>query len=380
MEVKIQMIKKVFLALLIIPLSLSLTFTQNYLNDKVKFLFDSWKYNFGWVTFGGGYIRHILLFTDSNIVVIKTNHISHIPNVSNDVIFVFDNPSSIQEAILCIILNTVVPQFLPDPQEKMEEEIKNSINLTSENPTVGNFFNSISLILKKRNLECEIKEVISYNEIENVEIKGKGKEVRFKFRFKNKKHEYIANYNNHEFANKVRNTISKISKGVQSDKNYLTVFSEKTNIKNGDEIKRNTLFFELFGQGIGVSANTDYRFHPNLTFRAGLSYLIFGYGIPLSLNYITGANSSHHLELGLGITFGAGASIFGGSLVSFYFPTANFGYRYQPKNGGFVFRISFTPLFSIEKSRNVSRETGAVESYDQVVITPLVGISLGYCK
>ncbi len=79
-----------------------------------------------------------------------------------------------------------------------------------------------------------------------------------------------------------------------------------------DEIKKhfesdsifnsNSIYIELFGQGIGLSLNADYRFQPNLTFRAGLSYLIFGYGIPLSLNYLTGKNSSHHLELGLGIT------------------------------------------------------------------------------
>ncbi len=299
----------------------------------------------------------------------------------------FDNPSSIEEAMLNAILSEALSHILPDPQEKMEEEIKNSINLASKNPTVENFFNSISLILKKRNLKCEIKEVISYNEIENVEIKGKGEEVKFKFKFKNKKYEYIANYSDHEFADRVRNSISEILKGAQSDKNYLSVFSEEAkeeiNIKKGDEIKRNTLFLELFGQGIFLSLNADYRFRPNFTFRAGLSYLIFGWGIPLSLNYITGKNSSHHLELGLGITLGAGASIFGGSPVSFYFLTANFGYRYQPKNGGLVFRISFTPLFfieKIEKSSRINRETGTVESYNRIVITPFAGISLGYCK
>ncbi len=275
----------------------------------------------------------------------------------------------------------VSSEILQHSQEKIDKEIKNSIYIASQNPTVANFFNSISLILIKHNIKCEIEKVISYSEIENPKIKGNDKEVMLKFRFKNKKHKYTASYDDYQSASKVRNTISEILKGPHADKNYLARLSqEEINTKKGDEIKRNAIFLELFGQGIGLSGNIDYRFNSNLTFRAGLSYLLFGYGIPLSLNYITEANSSHHLELGDGITFINVTPIFfssepQGAII----PTANLGYRYQPKNGGLIFRISFTPLFLIVKEKSINHQ-GRVESYNRISITPLAGISLGFCK
>ncbi len=73
------MLNRLHLTLLFLLFHTSPLLAQDYFNEKVKFILDSWKYNFGWETFGGGYIRHFLLFTDSNIVVIKTNHISHTP-------------------------------------------------------------------------------------------------------------------------------------------------------------------------------------------------------------------------------------------------------------------------------------------------------------
>jgi hypothetical protein len=157
----------------------------------------------------------------------------------------------------------------------------------------------------------------------------------------------------------------------------------RKNNESDTSFKSGSVYLELGGQGIGLSANADYRFHPNLTFRAGLSYLIFGYGMPLSLNYITGKNSSHHLELGSGITYIeiASFSLFGYSTepVRSVIPTATLGYRYQPQNGGFVFRISFTPLFLIVKEESINRERGTVESHHRIKINPWGGISLGYC-
>ncbi len=47
--------------------------------QKVKFLFDAWKYHFGWKTLGGGYVRHILLITDESIVYIEMPEVSHTP-------------------------------------------------------------------------------------------------------------------------------------------------------------------------------------------------------------------------------------------------------------------------------------------------------------
>lgn len=71
--------------------------------------------------------------------------------------------------------------------------------------------------------------------------------------------------------------------------------------------------------------------------------------VPVMLNYLARENS--RLELGAGIVFvsvddvgflGIKSSE-GGSAVA---GTAVFGYRYQPRDGGFVFRIGLTPFFS----------------------------------
>ncbi len=107
---------------------------------------------------------------------------------------------------------------------------------------------------------------------------------------------------------------------------YANEIREKN--ESDTSFKRQVVYVELGGQGIGLSINADYRFHPNLTFRAGLSYLIFGYGIPLSLNYITGKNFAHHLELGARITFANATSLFSSKSDEKIIPTAIFGYRY----------------------------------------------------
>lgn len=182
------------------------------MEEKVKFLVDSWKYNFGWETLGGGYIRHILLFTDQEIVDIKTNQISHIPspNVPN----IFVDPSSDKPYLIPLnaILSILLEKILPNPQKEMDSQIKEAINLASENPTVENYFKALSLILSRKNLKCEIKEIIPYSEIKSLEIRGKGKELLLNFKYKNKKYEFIFNYENPESAEKVKNTPIEILK------------------------------------------------------------------------------------------------------------------------------------------------------------------------
>lgn len=336
------MLNKLRLTLLLLLFHTSPILAQDYFNENVKFILDCWKYNFGWETLGGGYIRHFLLFTDSNLVVIKTNQISHTTNVSNNAVFSADD---IRLIPLTAILNTLFEKILPDPQKEMNAQVKNAINLASENPTVKNIFLALSSILDKKNLKCEIKEVIPYSEIESVEIKGKGREFNLKFKFQNKKYKYTANYNDYKLADKVRDALNDILKGKQTDQNYLSLLKE-TNIQEENEIKRSSLFLELFGQGLFLSANVDYCFHPNFSFRIGFSWIIFGIGFPLSLSYISHPNSSHHLEIGAGITFIEGSSIFGGGRVSKSFLSGLIGYRYQPPKGGLFFKLSLLSFTS----------------------------------
>lgn len=130
---------------------------------------------------------------------------------------------------------------------------------------------------------------------------------------------------------------------------------------------RTAFYAELGGPGILFSANIDSRFARSTLgwgFRAGLGF-ISGYlepnnqgwyddpssvvSVPVQVNYIFGkTNTPHTFEVGGGITF-TGRKI---EVLDFYqepvnfFGTASFMYRRQPANGGFTWRIGFTPLIA----------------------------------
>ncbi len=125
------------------------------------------------------------------------------------------------------------------------------------------------------------------------------------------------------------------------------------------QIKSNSLYFELFGNGGLYSINYDRLFTENIGGRIGFMYLpsidfVLTSAdniivVPVMLNYLAGENS--RLELGAGIVFVSVDDVGffgfksskGGSAVA---GTAVIGYRYQPKDGGFLFRIGLTPFFS----------------------------------
>ena len=150
-----------------------------------------------------------------------------------------------------------------------------------------------------------------------------------------------------------------VEQGVMS---VVLVFMLFSSVYGSGDFKRRSVYFELGGEGIGVSLNIDYRFQPNFLFRVGFGEFLLGYSIPVSFHVITNGNSNHHMEFEGGVTFGRIANIFGGGEAPYYLFTAGIGYRYQRPNGGLVFRASFTPLF-----------------IDGSEILPLAGISIGYC-
>lgn len=195
-----------------------LPIAQEPMNERVKFLLDSWKYSFGWETLGGGYIRHILLFTENHIIDIKTNHVSHLPRPNAPSIFVAPSSDKPYLLPLNLILNALLEKILERPQKNMDDEIKSAINTASGNPTVENYFNTLSLILGKKKLKCEIKEVIPYSEIKNPEPKVKRNELHFKFIYKNKKYEFISNYDNPKSAEETKISLIEILKTQNSSK------------------------------------------------------------------------------------------------------------------------------------------------------------------
>jgi hypothetical protein len=133
---------------------------------------------------------------------------------------------------------------------------------------------------------------------------------------------------------------------------------------------RNSLFLELGGNGGIYTVNYDRVVNERFSVRAGVGYMSIGatvtssngsqgsasvsmLAIPLMANFMLG-NDNHKLELGGGLTlfYLSGSSSSSGNFVSGsgFAPIGSLvaGYRYVPQDGGFTFRVGFTPLISTE--------------------------------
>jgi hypothetical protein len=138
--------------------------------------------------------------------------------------------------------------------------------------------------------------------------------------------------------------------------------------KGGGDYRRKGVFLEILGNGLLATVNYDMRFNKNrqdgLGFRVGIGGLSVNgtdnaglsvnagiLTIPFEINYLSGKRRSA-FEAGLGLTplfisakiklddekFGGSGSGTNGFL--------SLGYRYQPINKGFLFRINWTPIIN----------------------------------
>ncbi len=138
-----------------------------------------------------------------------------------------------------------------------------------------------------------------------------------------------------------------------------------------------SFYAEVGGPGILFSANYDRRFTKTpfgIGGRVGLGFLtsyesisytdMYGYTyfrdrnrsvltVPVQVNYLFGKPSSASaFEVGLGATFaGKSVDLFNnyydaGTKNGSVFGTASFMYRRMPKDGGFSWRVGFTPIFA----------------------------------
>jgi hypothetical protein len=120
-------------------------------------------------------------------------------------------------------------------------------------------------------------------------------------------------------------------------------------------IKKNTIFFEGYGNAGRVFYSINYeRLFPlksiyGISIRVGTSYAI-KQGVsafPVLVNLMTGKRKSH-FEIGMGCV----------SYFNVLYPnvetdidkylialTGNIGYKYQRPDGGFFFKVSYTPVF-----------------------------------
>lgn len=129
---------------------------------------------------------------------------------------------------------------------------------------------------------------------------------------------------------------------------------------------KNSIYAEGLGSGLTYSVNYERLVHTDVGVRAGLSYMSFSssasaggatasssstwLAFPLTASYLGISSGSHALELGGGATviYTSGSAEAMGASASASGMTAYgdvlVGYRLQPVDGGFQFRVGFTGL------------------------------------
>jgi hypothetical protein len=151
---------------------------------------------------------------------------------------------------------------------------------------------------------------------------------------------------------------------------------------------KNVLYIEGLGNAGVYSLNYERSFKENVNVRIGFGYseivgettvsdtivgqrkekvnVRFG-ASPVMVNYFIG-KGDHKIEIGGGITLfviSAQSSEISSNGLKFKagvlsFLTGTIGWRYQPKGGGLVFKVAFTPFYNFSK------------------VLPFGGISVGY--
>ncbi len=115
---------------------------------------------------------------------------------------------------------------------------------------------------------------------------------------------------------------------------------------------RQSVYAELLGNGLIFSFNYDTRFHnkpDGIGARIGLGYagkqdegILL---IPVQLNWLLGKNG-RYFEIGAGATFASGNSDIFDEDFGKFIGTMTFGYRRQPLDGGFMWKIAITPVIA----------------------------------
>ena len=118
-----------------------------------------------------------------------------------------------------------------------------------------------------------------------------------------------------------------------------------------------SVYFELGGPGL-ASFNYDMRLmkkEDGLGFRVGVGgFKLDGTSslfVPVGVNYLLGKDERNYFEIGTGITFVSVKDEYNDPYYDYdsefesTFGHLFFGYRLQPKNGGFLFRAGLNPVF-----------------------------------
>ena len=145
--------------------------------------------------------------------------------------------------------------------------------------------------------------------------------------------------------------------------------------------KRNSIYIEAFGQGLLNSISYDRLYRSSkkikssvtagVTIMPSIGISDFYMGGQLSYGFLY-TIKNHHIELGLGLNFlmdqvENGVDYLGEEGVEtnyFLYFTPKLGYRFQRKQGGIFFRVTFTPLIAF-----INR-VGAISVGNELVVNP----------
>ncbi len=109
-------------------------------------------------------------------------------------------------------------------------------------------------------------------------------------------------------------------------------FQQPDTISNSESVK-NALYYEILGEGLGVSLHYERMVSPTMAFHIGYTDWLTR-GFPLGFHYFIGL--THTLELGASLMIDI-------HRYKGVYPTGVIGYRYR-STGGFVFRAGLTPI------------------------------------
>lgn len=157
-------------------------------------------------------------------------------------------------------------------------------------------------------------------------------------------------------------------------------FAQDNHTENTQSNTQHTLFLEVFGSaGFYYNITYDYSFalaeKHKIALAAGVGCIAFedlNFGAPsvstsMQVNYLYG--KKHHLELGTGITFPDLFYIEENIRMYFYHFNIpiRIGYRYQRNDGGFFWKIAFTPYYNKFVHRII-----------EFPMMPYGGVAIGY--
>jgi hypothetical protein len=138
----------------------------------------------------------------------------------------------------------------------------------------------------------------------------------------------------------------------------------------GQEIKKNHLFIELFGNGLVYSVNYERTLPRTFTARIGVGAAWESVFVPVTFGKVFG-HRNNHIEVGIGNTANIYQSKSSHQTEIALIATGLVGYRHTSEKKPLVFRLGFTPWY-------VYSDLAPNTSQDRAHLVLWGGISAGY--